>query len=72
MFNNSDAFTAFDNANKNFITEEDFSSLLARHRFFATNKELSTIMDRFDKNKDGRVTYSEFVKEMTPKSPVRF
>ncbi len=61
LFNNTEAFTAFDKFHKSFITKEDFADLLAQHRFFATEKELVTLTDRFDKNKDGRVTYSEFV-----------
>ena len=39
------------------------------HRFFASNKELDLLIDRYDKNKDGRVSYSEFVREVAPQSP---
>lgn len=55
-----------------YITKEDFSILLQRHRFFATNRELNMIMDRFDKNKDEKVTYSEFMSEITPHSPSKY
>jgi len=72
LFNNSDAFSAFDRYNKSYVTQQDFADLLARHRFYATEKELCTITDRFDKNKDGRVSYGEFVKEMSPQSPSRY
>jgi len=35
-----------------------------------TNKnELVGLMKRYDKNMDGKVSYSEFINEMTPKSP---
>ncbi len=68
----NEAFSALDNYNSNFVTKDQFSHLLAGHRFWATENELQTLVDRFDKNKDGRVSSSEFVKEMTPTSPSRF
>jgi len=67
--------TAFDSLNAfgDFsITKEDFARLLADHRFFATDGELNTLIDRFDKTKDGRVTYEEFASEITPHSPKRY
>jgi Ca2+-binding EF-hand superfamily protein len=45
LFNNSEAFNAFDTYHKSFITQNDFADLLARHRFFATEKELVTLVD---------------------------
>ena len=32
-------------------------------------KELDTLVENFDKKKDGRITFSEFMDEMLPKSP---
>ena len=32
-----------------------------------TQKELFGLMDRYDKNKDGKISYSEFITELTPK-----
>lgn len=72
FFRQSEAFMALDNRSHNFITKDEFGDMLAHHRFFATENELSTLIDRFDKNKDGRVTYSEFVQEITPHSPSKF
>ena len=72
LFNRTDAFDAINRFGDKFITRNDFADLLAKHRFFATNKELSSLMDRFDKNKDGLVSYSEFVDEITPHSPIRY
>lgn len=53
LFHKAEAFNAFDRFHKSFITQDDFADILARHRFFATEKELVTLVDRFDKNKDG-------------------
>ena len=72
LFNRLDAFEALNKFGDCFVTKEDFSRLLANHRFYATEGELNTLVDRFDKNKDGRVTFGEFVDEITPHSPQRF
>ncbi len=42
------------------------------HRFYATREELKLLVDRYDTNKDGRVTLGEFANEIEPKSPARF
>lgn len=72
LFNMSDAFDTVNKEGGMFVEKEDFSNLLKRHRFFATNKELNMLMDRFDKDKDRRVSYSEFISEITPHSPQKF
>jgi len=41
--------------------------MLADHGFFATEKEMSFIMYKFDKDKDSKISFSEFVDEMSPK-----
>ncbi len=38
---------------------------MEQRHYFATEKELTYIMDRFDKDRDGVVSYSEFVKELS-------
>ena len=45
---------------------------MERHDAFATEKEIKYLMDRFDSNKDGKISYSEFVQEITPKSDKNF
>ncbi|CAI2359133.1 unnamed protein product [Moneuplotes crassus] len=72
LFDRTDAFDAINRFGSQSITQGDFQDLLARHRFFATDKELGSLMDRFDKTKKGSVAYSEFVDEITPHSPVRY
>jgi Ca2+-binding EF-hand superfamily protein len=34
-------------------------------------KELDTLVDKFDKNKDGRISFTEFMEEMLPQSPAK-
>jgi len=71
LFDRTDAFDAINKYGDNFLTKQDFANLLNKHRVFASNKELTTLMDRFDKNKDGKVSYGEFIDEITPHSPIR-
>lgn len=54
------------------------NAVLDDNRLNVSRNELKSFMDRFDKDKDGKVTYDEvsgndaqFVEEMIPKSPAR-
>ena len=39
--------------------------------YFVGFKEVDSVIEKFDKNKDGRVTFSELREEILPKSPAR-
>ena len=39
---------------------------------FASTKDLVAVTRRFDKDQNGKVTYTEFIDEMTPKSPTKY
>jgi Ca2+-binding EF-hand superfamily protein len=67
-----DAFKAVDKDKNGFITLDEFETILADHGVAVTHKDLLSLMERYDKNRDGRVSYSEFVQEITPKSPKRY
>jgi Ca2+-binding EF-hand superfamily protein len=70
-FSMHQAFMAVDKDRNGFITIDEFQSILQSHGIFATSKDLQSLLAKYDKNKDGRVSYSEFVEEVTPKSPRR-
>jgi Ca2+-binding EF-hand superfamily protein len=70
-FSASDAFAAVDYDRNGFITRDEFKGILRQHGFFPTETELLWLVDRYDRNHDGRVSYSEFVEEILPKSPGR-
>mmetsp|Transcript_344 Transcript_344/g.380 ORF Transcript_344/g.380 Transcript_344/m.380 type:complete len:140 (+) Transcript_344:608-1027(+) len=66
-FSYSQAFSIID-ANKNgFLAKDEFQSVLEEGQFFATSKELDMMLNRFDRDRDGKVTYSEFFQELAPK-----
>ena len=54
-----DAFQALDKDGKGHITKHDVSEIMDENYVSATKNELVSFMDRFDKDKDGKVSYSE-------------
>jgi hypothetical protein len=45
---------------------------LERHNAFLTDREIRLLIDRLDANKDNKISYSEFVQEIAPKSDKPF
>lgn len=70
LFDAFEAFEALDKDQNGVINKFEFRELLADHGFYATSKELEGLMNRYDKNEDGKVSYTEFVREISPKSPL--
>ena len=70
-FSASDAFTAVDSDRNGFITRDEFKRILREYGFFPTETELQWLVDRYDRDRDGRISYSEFTEEILPKSPSR-
>ena len=66
------AFTSIDKDRNGFITIDEFQNILHTHGIFASSKDLQNLLSKYDKNRDGKVSYSDFVDEITPKSPRRF
>ena len=52
-----DAFEVLDMDRKGYISKNDMGVLMDNTKVSATKNELFSFMDRFDKDKDGRVTY---------------
>jgi len=72
LFNLWEAFKALDRDNNGFISSFEFKNMLIDNGFFPSQKEISSLVDRYDKNQDGKVSYSEFIQEITPKSPQKY
>ncbi len=68
-FSIHDAFTAVDKDRKGYITRHEFSDILREYGFYALPTEITWLVDRYDRDRDGRVSYSDFVDEILPKSP---
>lgn len=68
-FSAHDAFSACDQDRNGFITREEFKNILKEYGFYATENEVRWLVDRYDRNNDGRISYAEFIDEILPKSP---
>jgi len=53
------------------VSKEELRSLIESRGFYVSEKEVHCLVEKIDKDKDGRITYSEFREEFMPKSPVR-
>lgn len=51
------------------VTKGELKQLIESRGFFLSDKEATSLMDKFDKGKHGSITQAEFLQEMVPKSP---
>ena len=63
QFNVREAFRMFDQDNKGFITEADLAQKIADLNVYANPK---VILDKFDRDGDGQLSYQEFKQIVTP------
>jgi len=70
-FRYDDAFATINKWGEDYLTTEDFEELFRKYGFEATDSELDVLMNRFDKDKDGKVSYDEFFDEFSPHSPLK-
>ena len=68
LFNLYDAFNTLDINEIGIITIDDLKTFLENHGIFATNKDLICLIERYEKENKRGISYSDFIKEMTPKS----
>lgn len=66
LFNTYDAFKSLDVSGTGYITKNDLKGTLEDHGVFSTKKDIDGLINEFDKNRDGRITYSEFMSQITP------
>jgi Ca2+-binding EF-hand superfamily protein len=68
------AFKALDKEDKGFITNEEFREMLEDYGMFVTSKDLQGLMDRYEVNYkgSGKVTYTDFLREMSPQSVMQY
>lgn len=70
-FNVYEAFNSLDANDSGAISREEFKRLIQSRGFYVSEKEATEIVEKMDKNKNGRVSFAEFREEIMPKSPVR-
>ena len=70
-FNAYDAFNSLDLNGDGRISREEFKRIIQSRGFYVSEKEVSEIVEKMDKTKDGRVSFAEFADEVRPRSPQR-
>jgi len=70
-FNVHEAFLAIDRDSNGYITRTELRNILAENRVYPSERDLMILMQRFDRNGDGRVSYAEFMEEMITKIPAK-
>ena len=63
-----EAFKAIDVNKDGIITKNEIKKVFEGRGFFVTEMEVAALMERMDKDKDGRISYYEFVEEIKPKT----
>lgn len=66
-FNILDFFRVFDSENKGAINFNEFEDGLKHFALYANREELHLLVRKFDKDKDGRLRFSDFAEIVTPK-----
>jgi Ca2+-binding EF-hand superfamily protein len=68
LFNMRAAFKYVDRDQNGAITHLDLRDSLVSHGFYATEKEIQLIMNKFDKFSDNKITMTDFIDELVPKT----
>lgn len=64
-----DAFKSVDMNEDGVVTGKEIRSLLNSKGIYVGHSDVDKLMDKLDKDRDGRISYSEFAEEFMPKSP---
>jgi len=67
-FNLHDAFYAINRDGNEFVKADNFKCLLEENGLFFSIKDIGVLVERYAKGTEGKVSYYDFVREMTPKS----
>jgi Ca2+-binding EF-hand superfamily protein len=66
------AFKACDLNDNGMISKDELKDILNERGIYVSDQEVGHLMSKFDKDQDGRITYSEFMEEIIPKSPSKY
>lgn len=53
------------------ITKDELQKIIERSGFQASSSEVQTLMERYDKDGDGAISFAEFSEEIKPHSPTK-
>lgn len=70
-FNCYEAFNSLDLNDNGSIDAGELKRMIESRGYFVTHKEVDQVIDKMDKNGNGRVTFSEFRQEVVNHSPAR-
>ena len=68
-FSLQNLFDYIDSKHFGYLTINEFRNILINNRIQPTKRDLAGLIERFDRNKDGKISFSEFVQEILPRSP---
>jgi len=68
----SDFFKMLDQSDNNFVTQNQLKEFLREYGICVQPKEVKMLVERFTKSVKGRISYIDFVKTLTPKSPKKY
>jgi len=72
QFHVRSAFEFLDSDGDGYVTLYELRVAMDKYDNYATEKELNYLISRFDKNDDSKISYAEFVQEMTTKSHKKY
>jgi Ca2+-binding EF-hand superfamily protein len=52
----------------NDLGKENFKRVLFENKHYATDQEINLLFNRFDRNKNCRISFQEFTEEIMPKN----
>jgi len=67
FFDVYEAFSACDINQDGVVTKREVQKLLDSQGIYVPEGELNTLVNKYDKDKDGRISFSEFLDEISPK-----
>lgn len=68
LFDHYQCFQLVDTKADGQIDSQEIKELLIKQGIYVSEKEISALIDRYDRSKDGRITYTEFIEELQPKA----
>jgi Ca2+-binding EF-hand superfamily protein len=70
-FSPSEAFAELDIDQNGYVTLDELRLALQSCGKYPTERDLLSLLSRYDRDHDGRVSYSDFIQEVTPKAHLR-